>query len=73
MAVFTRQSRLSVKEDMIRKATFTLAFAAAATLAALPLLPSQAEGAKAHPAAKADQSADDQSKFSRIMAAALAD
>ena len=58
---------------MIRKATFTLAFAAAATLAALPLLPSQAEGAKAHPAAKADQSADDQSKFSRIMAAALAD
>ncbi|MEP2736434.1 MAG: CAP domain-containing protein [Erythrobacter sp.] len=58
---------------MIRKATFTLAFAGAASLAALPLLPSQADGAKAHPVAKPAQDADDKSKLSRIMAAALAD
>lgn len=58
---------------MIRKATFTFAFAAAASLAALPLLPSYAEGAKAHPTDKSAQTSDDTAKFSRLMAAAMAD
>jgi uncharacterized protein YkwD len=58
---------------MMRQATFTFAFAAAASLAALPLLPDATDKANAHPVAKPAQTSDDKAKMDSIFAAAMAD